>query len=363
LKNRLTLVAAAVMGLPSIAMSQTSSVTIYGRIDTSINVQKTSATATTASTTRKFVSPDTPWLGFRGSEDLGGGMRAYFKLEHGFSNDTGAQAGQGTQFWNRETYVGLGSAMLGSIQIGSQFTPSLWMTGRLDPYRRSNAGAIMPMFQQAPPLAGWLGYTAQFNNSIQYITPSLGGVQIKLLTAASEGVAALPAGPGSRPISSALEYSMGRTLFAGLSYDKVKITGALVGVPTRPSVSLETIQAGLTYDFNVAKLYTYYIQTEADGGHSMQGGMIGVSIPVGAGEIASSYQKRDAKDALNTDGETIALMYTHNLSKRTAVYIGAAHQMNKGGATFGVWPSKLEAGAAPAGSDVTSGQIGIRHYW
>jgi len=357
LNTRLTLVAAAVLGLPTLAMGQTSSVQIYGRIDVSVNLQKTSSTASTASQSRKFVSADTPWLGFRGSEDLGGGYRAYFKMEHGFNADTGTLASPVPgQFWNREVYVGLGSATLGSVQLGSQYTPSLIMTARIDPFRRSNTGAIFPMFMQG--LAGPLGYTAAFNNSLQYISPSLAGLQAKLLIGATEGVA-----PGGRPLSSALEYSLGRELFAALSYDKVKIAGAAVGLPAQPAVDLVTTQLGATYAFSAVKLHGYYIKVKPEGATGMKGGMLGVSVPVGLGEFAASVQRRDVSDAANSDARTVALQYTHFLSKRTLVYIGGAKQTNEGNANFGVWPSRLDAGVSPAGADVSGYQIGMRHHF
>ncbi len=357
MKTRHTLVAAAVLGLPTLAMSQTSSVQIYGRIDVSVNLQKTSSTANTASQNRKFVSADTPWLGFRGNEDLGGGYRAYFKMEHGFNADTGAVASPVPgQFWNRETFVGLGSATLGSVQLGSQYTPSLMLTARLDPFRRSNTGGMFPMFQQG--LAGPLGYSAAFNNSLQYLSPSLAGLQAKLLLGATEGVA-----PGGRPLSAALEYTMGTRLFAGLTYDKVKIAGAAVGLPAQPAVDLVTTQLGATYRFDAVKLHGYYIKVRPEGASGMKGGMLGVSVPVGAGEVAASVQRRDVSDAANSDARTIALQYTHFLSKRTLVYIGGAKQTNEGNANFGVWPSRLDAGVAPAGADVTGYQIGMRHHF
>jgi len=358
MKIRLTFIAAALIGLPAVAMAQTASVQIYGRIDTSLNLQKTSATATTAGRTRKFVSGDVPWLGFRGSEDLGNGLRAFFKLEHGFNSDTGALSSPvPNQFWNRETIVGLSSASLGTIQLGSQFTPSLLLTGRIDPYGRTNSGAIMPMFQQG--LSGPLGYTASFNNSVQYISPSVNGLQAKVLVGTLEGAA-----PGGRQISTALEYTMDTRLFGAVTYDRVKIAGAAVGQPTKPAVDLVTTQAAITYRFDSIKLHGYLIRSKADGAPGMKGMMVGVSIPVSAtGVIASSLQRRDAQDAANSDAQTIALQYSHNFSKRTVGYVGAAYQSNKGNATFGVWPSRLEAGPSPVGAEVSGYQIGMRHYF
>lgn len=204
------------------------------------------------------------------------------------------------QFWNRESFVGLGSSSLKSVQLGSHFTPSLYLTARLDPFRRSNTGAIFPMFQQG--LAGPLGYTAQFNNSGQYISPSLGGLQAKVLLGVTEGVA-----PGGRPLSTALAYTLGNRFFAGLSYDKVKIAGAAVGRPTVPAVDLVTTQLGATYRFDLLKLHGYWIRTKSKDAAGMKGGMLGVSVPIGAGEIATSIQRRNAEDAANSDAQTVAL--------------------------------------------------------
>lgn len=358
MKAHLTLVAAVAMALPAVAQSQTGSVQIYGRIDTSVNLHKISATATARSQSRKYVSADVPWLGFRGTEDLGGGLRAFFKIEHGFNSDNGLLTSPvPNQFWNRETIIGMGHNSWGTIQLGSQFTPSLLLTAKLDPYRRTNAGAIFPMFQQG--LAGPLGYTSAFNNSVQYISPSFEGLQAKVLLGTTEGAA-----PGGKQLSTALEYTLGNRLFAGATYDRVKIAGAAVGQPTKPSVDLVTTQAGLTYRFDAFKVHSYLIRTKPDGSAGMKGMMLGVSVPVGqTGEIASSIQRRNAEDAANSDAQTVSLQYTHNFSKRTAVYVGTAWQSNKGNSNYGVWPSRLEGGPVPTGAEAQGYQLGMRHYW
>jgi predicted porin len=201
----------------------------------------------------------------------------------------------------------------------------------------------MPMFQQG--LSGPLGSTAQFNNSVQYISPSVKGLQAKLLVGT-------------------LEYTMDTRLFAGVTYDTVKIAGAAVGLPTKPSVDLVTTQAGITYRFDAFKLHGYLIRSKPDGAPGMKGTMVGVTSPVSAtGVIASSLQRSDAQDAANSDSQTIALQYSHNFSKRTVAYVGMARQSNKGAATYGVWPSRLEAGPSPAGAEVSGYQIGMRHYF
>ncbi len=351
------LFALPVAALPAFAMAQTSSAQIYGRIDMSANYHRFGATATASAKNAKYVSSDTSWLGFRGTEDLGGGMRASFKMEHGFNADTGA-ASVPPQFWNRETWVGLGSNSIGTLQIGSQYTPALILTTRLDPFRRSNTGAIFPMFQQG--LAGILGYPVQYNNSLQYLSPTLGGVSARLLVAATEGAA-----PGGRPLSASLDFSSDR-LFVGAAYSRVKVAGAAVGQPAQVGVDETTWELGATYRFDAIKLHSFYIKTQVDGSTGMRGGMLGASIPVGAGEIATSVLRRDVEDAANSDASTFALQYTHFLSKRTLVYVGGARQTNHGNAAFGLWPSRLDsagAGLPTAGATVTGLQLGMRHVF
>jgi len=211
--------------VPLIASAQqaASSVTLYGLLDASVNFQKFSATATRAASSGRSLSSDTSRFGLRGSEDLGGGMRAYFKMESGFNIDTGTQSSP-TAFWNRETLVGLSHPSWGSVQMGSQFTPSLWLTTKTDPFGRAGSGALFTLFQ-AGGAAGPRGYAVQHNNAIQYLTPNLGGVVGRLLVATSEGVA-----PFGNPVSASVEYGAGR-LFIGAAYDRLNTAGAAAGQP------------------------------------------------------------------------------------------------------------------------------------
>ena len=60
-------------------------------------------------------------LGFRGVEDLGGGLRALFTLEHGINLDDGS-VGQSGVFWGRQVFVGLGSSTAGQLTLGRQYS-------------------------------------------------------------------------------------------------------------------------------------------------------------------------------------------------------------------------------------------------
>lgn len=331
---------------------------LYGRLDASVNLQRFAQTAGQAASTGKFVSSDTSYWGIRGSEDLGGGLGAYFKLESGFNVDTGEQS-NATTYWNRESYVGLSHRNYGAVQLGSQFTPSVWITGKIDPFRRSNTGAILTLFQQGGA-AGARGYPVQYNNAVQYVSPTAGGFAARLMVAGTERSA-----PFGNPRSASLEFT-GERLFAGAVIDRMNVAGSAAGQPARASVPGTTLGAGATYRFDTFKLHGYLLRNHLAGLPAMKGGLIGLSVPLGAGELQASVQYRGMSDAANSDARLFAVQYLHSLSKRTSVYVGTAVQKNAGAASFGIWPARVEAasrGAPAAGSDVSAYQAGIRHFF
>ncbi|RYH22223.1 MAG: porin, partial [Alcaligenaceae bacterium] len=160
--NRLHI--AAIAALTASTASAQSNVNLYGLIDVSVNSVRFAPAGTAPALTYTTLSSDASRLGFRGTEDLGSGRRAYFKLEIGYQLDTGAQT-NAAQLWNREAFVGLGDQALGSIQLGSQFSPEVYSTGKVDPFGRFGLGSITTLFQ-----GGSRGWSVTSNNAIQYIT-------------------------------------------------------------------------------------------------------------------------------------------------------------------------------------------------
>jgi len=335
-----------------------SSVSLYGRVDASLNLHRFSANAGQPGFSATYLSSDTSRWGVRGSEDLGGGMSAYSKLEHGFNVDTGS-ASSPIAFFNRESIVGLSHRSLGSIQLGSQFTPSIWLTSKIDPFQRGNGGAILTLFQQGGA-AGARGYPSQQNNAAQYISPLIGGLLVRAMIAAKEGQP-----PLGNPRALSVDFTRDR-LFVGVVAERATSIGSAVGQPARATATNTAALLGATYRFDGFKLHGMLIKNRIDGTTGMRGGMVGVSVPAGAGEIQATYQRRDVDDAANSDASLVAVQYMHALSKRTSVYVGTARQRNDGAAAFGIWPSRLDQGTAGvprAGGDVTALQTGIRHLF
>ncbi|WP_159911425.1 porin [Pantoea sp. 18069] len=339
--------AAAALALPMAALAQTS-VAMYGIMDVSLQHLRFGSTGTRPGASLTALTSDTSRLGFRGTEDLGGGMKAYFKLETGFQADTGMQT-SATAFFNRETYVGLAGAGLGSVQLGSQWAPGLLMALKVDPFMRFGVGGQYTLLQ------GSRGYQNRYDNAVQYISPTFGGVTARLLGAVGEGAATGSSYSGS------VEYA-GGPLFLGAVYDQVHATPASLGLGGDPVVS-RTLSLGATYDFSVAKVGAWYQTNRVGGLSDVNGYLLGLTVPVGAGEIRASYSHRSAT---NASASLLAIGYGHYLSKRTQLYANVGRLSNSGVAAFRMGPATSEQAAAGLpfpGQDTTGYQFGIRHFF
>lgn len=333
---------------------QTSAVQLYGRIDVALEATRLSGTPTKRPVSPVAVSTDTSYWGLTGSENLGSGTRAYFKLESGFSVDTGAP-GSPSSLFNREAYVALGSDTYGSIQVGNQFTPAFFITTKADPFQRSSNGAILNLMQQG---AGnkQRGYRLGQGNSVQYLSPSFGGVRVRAMAGLAERTSA-PDDLGAFRAGS-VEYAAGR-LYAGLSVEEEQVAG-----PTpAAAVSKKTATLGATWDFGVAKVYGYLLRDSVEHLRDAHAWMAGLTYPVGAGVIRTSYSHYALRDTPGAKTNVIALGYTHALSKRTTLYTSYARLGNGAASSFALWPGSKTYGLPGLDEDVRSLEFGIRHFF
>jgi len=366
LKRILVATAAA---LP-LAVPAQSSVTVYGRFDMSVIRQNFASTADHGEAKLQTLSSDVSMMGMRGSEDLGSGARAYFKMETGFGADTGRPFSP-TAFWNREAYVGLGSGSLGSLQLGAQWAPGIVFSARIDPFTRFGIGSHVTLMQ------GLRGYAVQYQNAVQYITPTWAHSTARVMFAAGEGAATGPS------LSAAFETQQG-PLFAGVLIDQHKIAASAVGLPTVTAgatpgatagatggagapVRSTTVSAGASYDWKVFKLAAWYQTNRIAGLGQVQAHMLGATAPLGGqGEFRASYTHRSQAGA---NANMVALGYFHFLSKRTGLYANLAKIDNQGSAAFLMNPIQVETaaaglgGAAAVGRDIAGVQLGMRHLF
>ena len=130
-----SLLALAVFGAFAGAASAQTNVTIYGIVDMGFaRVDNGTATANKLDSGIQSGSR----IGFKGTEDLGGGLSAIFQLENGFAADDGT-LGQGGRLFGRQAWVGLNGAF-GTVKAGRQFTPVYANLGTFDPFGNALAG-------------------------------------------------------------------------------------------------------------------------------------------------------------------------------------------------------------------------------
>lgn len=181
---------AIAIGCVSAAAAAQGSVTIYGDVDQYVNYMHSSSGAKIKSLEDGALLRSR--LGFRGVEDLGDGYTAKFQLESGFSADTGTQ-NDGTRFFDRQSWVGLGTPSYGEVRAGRQNTPIFTRGGYID-YTQRTLGSVINAF----------GAPARFDNDFSYLSPRVGGAMF-------EGHVALPESPvGNHPIvySASLDYTI-----------------------------------------------------------------------------------------------------------------------------------------------------------
>jgi predicted porin len=195
IRQSAALLFAAGSGFSQTALAQ-SSVTLYGAVDNALSYVSNQKGSSNLYMSQGNLNASK--FGLLGSENLGGGLKAIFRLESGFNSQTGAQSSAGYQF-NRQAYVGMSSQSWGTLTAGRQYTPYFSYVGALGP-----TGVLTGATGAHPGDLDALDTTLRFNNSLTYTSPTFlglqGGVQYGL-----GGVAG--------------HFAQGNTLSAGVRYD------------------------------------------------------------------------------------------------------------------------------------------------
>lgn len=334
------------------AMAQTSgsSVVLYGFIDTSIETTSFAATPSAKASNVVDVAKDISWWGLRGNEDLGNGLTAYFKLESGFYPDTGATTST-TALFSREAYVGL-RGNLGSLQLGSQYSPALLLTITEDPFERKANGAIINLMQSSAGVKN-RGFAGVVNNAIHYISPNLNGLTARLMYGFGESATA-PTNLGNF-LSAGAEYIKG-PLYIGLTYEDLKIAGT----PAGNVFDNKTYTLGTTYDFKVVKLHGYLLSNSVNNAGNVNGYSLGLTAPVGSGKVRAAYAARKTNGDSGSKSTVASIGYEYYLSKATSLYTTYSSLLNGDTATVGLLPSTRTFGLPALGQDIQGFEVGMR---
>jgi predicted porin len=311
-----SLLALAVLGAFAGVASAQTNVTIYGVADVGLERVKSSPGVSTTGLTSGIQSGSR--LGFKGTEDLGGGLKANFVLENGFDISTGALSATNTLF-GRQAWVGL-SGGFGAVKFGRQYTPIFLALDTIDPMGTGLSGdgsGIMAVFRP---------YGVRMNNTVNY-SLSAGGVSGELAYGLGEVAGSNSIG---RQIGLGLNYANGPITVVAAYHDQNTATG------TVDTGNAHTYMLGGAFDFRVAKIHAAFADNRDENVAGASTGrsrdwMLGVSAPVGgAGNVVASYVRHDDRFAAGAnDADYWQLGYTHNLSKRTNLYTSYSKLNNK----------------------------------
>lgn len=277
---------AAVLAAAATPASAQSSVTVYGRFNTTLERQDDGGVKSTA------LNNNSSRIGFKGTEDMGGGLKAGFQLEHGFRSDTGAAA---ATFWGRQTEVNL-SGGFGMLRLGNFTSEAYYATADYVSNHNHDTG------RSSDALYAYIGRNS---NKIAYRLPEFtkdlsieGSVALKESTAGATDT-----------YDFAVNYALG-PLALGAGYEK------------NDKANQFAVRA--LYDGG-AFLVGGYIQRDKDGYGAGYGNRTSIRLSaaymLGASEFHVNYGNAgNYSNRSNSKADQFTLGYNYKLSKRTKVY-------------------------------------------
>ena len=307
-------------------------------------------------------------IGFKGIEDLGGGLKAQFWLESGIWADEGTgDSGLGLDFKRRATVGLLGG--FGEFHMGRDETFAYRSMKGFDVFNNAGIGGTQMWSDgYAPgPFTGTyatVGDSKRKSNMLTYASPNFGGFNFGVNYGFGE--------------SADDTWKRGAYWGLGVGFNNGAWSAALNAEQQNNTSLPNTIasndlreraySAGIGYDFGRAKLSTAYRQSKLrpDQGDSLksQTYTVGLAAPVGAaGVVKASYNRYERDVIANEDlkADHISLGYEHNLSKRTAVYGTYSYLKNKSSNGQNLGLSLSNQVGADADGKQHGVQLGVRH--
>lgn len=351
----IAVLAAGAAGLAALPAHAQSTVQLYGRANVSVESQK----VTGVDRTSVLQNNASRW-GMRGSEDLGGGMKAFFQLESGFNIDTGVATnnlGQGASgsIFNRESFAGV-SGSFGTLRAGRITSPLYFASADYISMHNHDTGT------SSDALFGFAATGVNNNNSIAYKTPSFGGMDVEVAYSFAAGffpnnAAAFVEQPGSNNQTNLQVAFNGQWGALHLGGGFAQMTDKS-GLPAIAESKDETAVIRALYELGAFTFGGYYERSKFDFGagqrRSRNNYRLSGMYSMGASEFHLNYGMADDFSGLNNSGATQwTLGYNYNLSKRTKVYAFYTQLDDASQGSFYV--------GAANGAKFSSLAVGLRH--
>ncbi|BDD93180.1 porin [Pandoraea sp. NE5] len=321
-------IAAGLLAAASSAFAQ-SNVQLYGEVDEWLGAQQFPSSQRSWQVSGGGM--DTSYWGMKGTEDMGGGYKAVFKLESFLRAESGQYGRfQGDTFFARNAYVGVESPY-GTVTAG-RLTPPLFISTILfNPFVGSYVFSPMiahvylglgtgPSYLTDQGVTGDSGW----NNAVQYSTPDFNGMSGNVMYALGNSASQ----NGAKKWSAQFLYFHGPFAATGV-YQYVNFNSAPGDLGSSnpfnpvPFTSQSVGQLGLSYNLKYVKVFGQYMYTYNDRQeaswhvNTVQGG---ISVPAGPGSILASYAYSRDGGGLDQTRQTWSFGYDYPLSKHTDIY-------------------------------------------
>jgi len=342
--NLKSCLALAVMGLACAGATAQSNVTIYGIVEVGL----IAGNNTTTTAVQGFGIAPSIW-GFKGTEDLGGGLKASFNLESHFSPDTGAQLRN--TFFGRQANVGLSSSSMGTLTLGNMYTPAALAYLATEPRGlRENFSGL---------------YTWAYNSGA-LVTPVNGnndvGVFMQNAIAYSNTL-----GPVGVSVGYSVSELKGAVTALGLTYTGPIVVSASYQTTNHPGTSsklstMYTVGAGYTMgDMTIKANYLNGVNTTVAGVDTNEAGIFGIGLDwktSSANTVLIAYYHGNDDKVNDSTTNTFVVANEYALSKRTTLYGQLAFANADSAAGL---RTSVVAGGTQAGKTTSLLNVGIKH--
>lgn len=358
--NRYTfaIATAAVLAAAPAAAQTVSSVHIYGIIDLGVEVNNSGQGGAGRTVLVNSGNMAATRLGFRGTEDLGGGLKAVFNLEMGINVDTGAQVSlpdQPGSFFARRSVVGL-QGDFGELYLGRDYTPGFWTLVQTDRFRYGLPGTVSTPSQISLTRA---------SNGIFYVTPTLGGFTGRLAVAlGQEG--ATPARDQGRAYGVSADYRNGNLfLSAAVQRRRDLVPGSTTSTTAFKESGLGGEYKLNDWTFSAGHWRTDPVTATAGAVDKSRATWLGGGVGVGAGQVNVQVTRTDVRSVARADGRalTYGVAYSYPLSKRTTLYAGVGGVKNDANTRLPLNTGSQRVGGVVFNADPRAVLGGIRHVF
>ncbi len=313
-KTIISLAVAAGMAASSAAFAEA---TVYGNLHLSIDMPDNDTPAGVSNTDSMQMNNQTSAIGVKGSEDLGDGMKAFFKAEFQVDPSTSSA------LTGRDQYIGLKGGM-GTVKFGSMSNNYKQMGGKVDPMYRTALEGRGAMQAQSFLHGGSGVFGGRMDDTLQYASPKMGGMQLVINTTFSDRDTS-GAGAGATDIDETIGVGFRYEAKAFMVYvDMIDYSDEGAVADTVDSESATKI--GGTFETGPVKLGVQLEQTEDLLGSDYMTVTANYSLDKNNAILFSYGSRSDiaagGETATDSGSSSISLMYNHNMSKNTNVYVG-----------------------------------------